>query len=150
MPENQLKAMKTKETQRISKDRRKVGQDNLGAFVELRGTSKNCKNLTKFELILTSELRGTSWNFVELRGNTENHPVDGFRSFRLPFGELLLILLCFLRFLMRFVRFVCFGSVSAKLVCICFKWPQLNLLCQVLKCGLLCFFLWTGALLCDM
>ena len=120
MPENQLKAMKTKETQRISKDRRKVGQDNLGAFVELRGTSKNCKNLTKFELILASELRGTSWNFVELRGNTENHPVDGFRSFRLPFGELLLILLCFFTFFDAFCTFCmfckCFCEIGLHLL----------------------------------
>ena len=57
---------------------------------------------------------------MELRGNTENHPVDGFRSFRLPFGELLLILLCFFTFFDAFCTFCmfckCFWEIGLHLL----------------------------------
>ena len=122
VPENQLKAMKTKETQRISKDRRKVGQDNLGAFVELRGTSWNFVERRKIAKIWPNLSLFWLQNFVELRGTSWKYRKSPSWWFRV-FG-CLLVNFCwfyvFFTFLMRFCTFCmfckCFCEIGLHLL----------------------------------
>ena len=123
VPENQLKAMKTKETQRISKDRRKVGQDNLGGFVELRGTSWNVEKLQKFDQIWAYFGFRTSWNFVELRGTSWKYrqsPSWWFPEFSAAFWWTFVDFIVFFTFFDAFCTFCmfckCFCEIGLHLL----------------------------------